>query len=152
MKIAILGGGISGLSTAYFLKNELPNASIQIIESDSWGGWIRSVHRETLFETGPRTLRPQGLAGAFTLNLVKELGLDGRMEKVKKSSAAAQNRFIYSHSKLQKLPVSLLSLNRPDILKGIPMEIFSEFFNKTRRRVYQQDESIQDFFKRRFGL
>ena len=152
--IVVLGGGISGLSTAYFLQKKFPNALIQIVESDHWGGWIRSVHRQdTLFETGPRTLRPHGTPGAFTLNLIQELNLEKRLLRVAKSSLAARNRFVYSQSQLQKLPSSILGilLQKPKIFNGIPMEILNEFFNKKSRRIYQVDESIQSFFERRFG-
>lgn len=75
--IAILGGGITGLATAYNLANEIPNAKITIYEAqDRLGGWIESEHVEVdggkvLFEWGPRTLRPdlRG-SGEATLQLV----------------------------------------------------------------------------------
>ena len=154
MKIAVLGGGISGLSTAYFLNKQFPKAQIQIIESSHWGGWIKSVKRkDTIFETGPRTLRPRGLPGAFTLDLVQELGLEARLLTVLKSSVAAKNRFVYSQSQLQKLPSSILGLilENPKILQGIPKEIFLEFFNRNPIKICAKDESIQTFLERRYG-
>lgn len=62
--IAILGGGISGLASAYYLTQELPKARITIYEaSDRLGGWLSSRRvpvkdGTVLFEAGPRTLRP----------------------------------------------------------------------------------------------
>jgi oxygen-dependent protoporphyrinogen oxidase len=66
--IAILGGGIAGLSSAYFVSKEFPNAKITLFEAGKeTGGWIKSRRvqveghdgkkGEVLFELGPRTLR-----------------------------------------------------------------------------------------------
>jgi hypothetical protein len=66
--IGILGGGITGLSTALWLAIEIPDARITIHEqSNRLGGWIDSevvkvTGGEVLFEWGPRSLRP-ALAG-----------------------------------------------------------------------------------------
>lgn len=75
--IAVLGGGISGLATAFNLSNDLPQAKITVFEARNQpGGWIDSEQVEVndgsvLFEWGPRTLRPdvQG-NGLATLQLV----------------------------------------------------------------------------------
>lgn len=62
--VAILGGGITGLASAYYLTKELPEAKITIYEaSDRLGGWLSSKRvpvkdGSILFEAGPRTLRP----------------------------------------------------------------------------------------------
>ena len=62
--IAILGGGITGLSTAFTLLQTLPNANITIYEATNrLGGWINSEKiqvegGEVVFEWGPRNLRP----------------------------------------------------------------------------------------------
>lgn len=71
-KYAILGGGISGLSCAFYLKKLLPNSHVTVFDSSKrFGGWIETkTHHNQLFETGPRTLRPTGVAGANTLAMV----------------------------------------------------------------------------------
>lgn len=72
---AVLGGGLSGLCSAYFLSRALP-ASHRIVvleKSKRFGGWVETVHREQddiTFETGPRSVRPVGLAGLLTLQVV----------------------------------------------------------------------------------
>ena len=64
--VAILGGGVTGLASAYYLTKELPRAKITIYEaSDRIGGWLSSTRVPVkdgtiLFEAGPRTLRPAG--------------------------------------------------------------------------------------------
>jgi len=53
-----------------------------ILESSSrTGGWIKTVNRTCggdshRFEVGPRTIRPAGISGLNTLDLVEEIGLD----------------------------------------------------------------------------
>jgi oxygen-dependent protoporphyrinogen oxidase len=62
-RIAVLGGGIAGLSSAYFASREFPNCKITLYESgNETGGWIKSKRVQVpgghvLFESGPRTLR-----------------------------------------------------------------------------------------------
>jgi oxygen-dependent protoporphyrinogen oxidase len=86
--VAVLGGGVSGLSAAYYLSKSSPKTKILVIEgSKRVGGWIRSqrvspgFHSSTpstvngdssnvLFEVGPRSLRPVGPGGAAILSMV----------------------------------------------------------------------------------
>lgn len=65
--VAIIGGGVAGLTAAHYLAQDLPPRSkIVLYEADSRvGGWIRServpvdvggVKTEVLFERGPRMM------------------------------------------------------------------------------------------------
>lgn len=71
--IAVLGGGLSGLSSAFHLSRRFPSAAITLLEkSPRLGGWVKSERvnvRDSLgneckilLEKGPRTLRPNGEA------------------------------------------------------------------------------------------
>lgn len=71
--IAILGGGITGLSSAFYLSRRFPNSLITLLEKSSrLGGWIRSERVQVqdgngtpasvVLEYGPRTLRPNSKA------------------------------------------------------------------------------------------
>ena len=75
--IAILGGGITGLSATFHLARRFPQSRITLVEgNDRVGGWIRSRRVDVrdadgrtanvCLESGPRTLRP-------TSNAVLEL-------------------------------------------------------------------------------
>ncbi|PHH54285.1 hypothetical protein CFIMG_003913RA [Ceratocystis fimbriata CBS 114723] len=63
--IGILGGGITGLSTAYYLARENPDMKITIFEaSDRLGGWMNThtaidpgTEMPVYIENGPKTLR-----------------------------------------------------------------------------------------------
>ncbi len=74
--IAVLGGGITGLASAYFLSRNLPKAKITLFEASSrLGGWLHSQsvdigNGNVVFEQGPRNLRPTVPNGLVTLNLV----------------------------------------------------------------------------------
>lgn len=75
--IAVLGGGPSGLATAFNLSKDIPHAKITVFEAkDRIGGWVNSELVEVndgqaLFEWGPRTLRPAvNGPGLATLELV----------------------------------------------------------------------------------
>lgn len=77
--IGILGGGITGLTTAWHLQRFLPNAEITIYEKqERLGGWldseiVKTDGGEVLFEWGPRSLRPDPAgAGRATILLVCE--------------------------------------------------------------------------------
>lgn len=78
--IAILGGGVTGLTTAWNLTKRIPDAKITIYErNDGLGGWVNSEQvevkdGEVLFEWGPRTLRPALTgSGRATVDLVLDL-------------------------------------------------------------------------------
>lgn len=72
----MLGGGITGLATAYYLTQEKPHAKVTLYEgSDRLGGWLNSTAVDVgdgsvVFEQGPRTLRPSIPAGLVTMHMV----------------------------------------------------------------------------------
>lgn len=71
----IVGGGISGLTTAWCLARYAPStAKITLLEaSNRFGGWIESKrvgNHQILFEQGPKTIRPAGIGGLLILDMV----------------------------------------------------------------------------------
>ncbi|KAF8905195.1 hypothetical protein CPB84DRAFT_1771826 [Gymnopilus junonius] len=128
-RIAVLGSGLTGLSSAFHLSRKFPKAQIVLLEKEArLGGWVRSERVElpqigssVLLEAGPRTLRPNSMA-------VLEL-LPG----------------------LQRLPSSILSLLSSPLLPTLLAAIIPEPFRKANRRRDSTDESIDSLFSRRFG-
>lgn len=161
--IAVLGGGITGLASAYFLSRDLPNAKITLFEASSrLGGWLHSRSVDVgsgnvVFEQGPRNLRPTMPNGLITLNLVRDLGLEDRVLMTSKNSIAAQNRFVYYPDHLVRMPgpgSSLLQnisnvLSEPIFKSTISGALFE--VTKPQRPRDLQDESIGSFLTRRFG-
>lgn len=118
----MLGGGISGLTSAYRLAQQLPRHRYDVVlleHQDRLGGWIQSDRiglsageegGTALIEKGPRSIRPAGYSGLMMLELVRSLGLLERLLKVPKTAPSAQNRYLYYPDRLAKLPSSIPSL------------------------------------------
>ncbi|KAF7545024.1 hypothetical protein G7046_g9656 [Stylonectria norvegica] len=112
-RFAVLGGGLTGLTTAYYLAKQLPpSARITIYEGgDRLGGWIRTdkvpvdlggKQGTVSFERGPRSL--SSLAGStwryddlVLYDLALDLGL-------KLEAAPDKARYIYYPDHLVALP------------------------------------------------
>lgn len=77
--VTILGAGLTGLVTAFRLSQAIPSAKITLIDkAERAGGWVGStrhsvafkdqdgqdVEGEVTLESGPRSIRPRGSAGA----------------------------------------------------------------------------------------
>ncbi|KAF9908657.1 oxygen-dependent protoporphyrinogen oxidase [Lobosporangium transversale] len=156
--IAVLGGGISGLSVAWYLARiSPPNVAITLLEgSKRTGGWLHSdrindpLHPDgsLLLERGPRSLRPQGVSGLNTLEMTKLLGLERDLELVPKTSLAAKNRYIYSHGKLHMLPSSLSGALTHPLLAP---KLVRAGLDLVKGSSKEDDESIESFVTRRFG-
>jgi len=79
-RIAVLGGGISGLAVSRQLA--LMGHSVTCLEqSDRFGGWILGVRNKdtgVFFEKGPHSMRPRAKGnGLRIVKLIQELGLEG---------------------------------------------------------------------------
>ncbi|KAK7512962.1 hypothetical protein IWZ03DRAFT_384490 [Phyllosticta citriasiana] len=159
-KIAVLGGGITGLSTAYYLSRSLPKATITLYEaSNRLGGWLQSKREPVpggggyvTFEQGPRTLR-KSIWGMFTLELALELGLRNDLRKANKNSPAAQNRYIFDQDHILRLPTSIksaiwASLSGEKVIFNALKEGLFEWKRQKREHTIG-DESIGDFLARR---
>ncbi|RGB30123.1 hypothetical protein C1646_656478 [Rhizophagus diaphanus] len=155
----ILGGGISGLSAAWYLSRYASSTTkILVLEgSNRFGGWIKSKRvgqHKILFEQGPRTLRPNGIGGSVVLDMVNKLNLTPSLHAVTKDDDAAKDRFIYYPDKIVKLPgTSLLSsmksvFTNNFLLKSIPSILFEPFIKPARN---YHDETIHEFISRRFS-
>lgn len=155
MSFVILGGGLSGLSAAYYLLKQSPRASVIILESSNrCGGWIRSqkLPNGIIFEQGPRTIRPAGIPGANTLKLIEELELSNRITPILRTHPAATNRLIYANGELHLLPSKLTSLftKQAPFSKPLIMQLMKDVVTP-KKHIVEQDEAIYNFVERRFG-
>ncbi|WFC97602.1 hypothetical protein MYAM1_000317 [Malassezia yamatoensis] len=164
--IAILGGGVSGLASAYTLSRSLPNHRIVVLEAkDRLGGWVNServrVHEPhvaseatALLESGPRSLMPSKYKGLRTLELLSQLNITKRMVLVPRTSKSAKNRFLFHGGRLNKLPSSFFgalnaALRLPLLREALP-GILKEPWVPAHQTA-GSDESVHAFISRRFG-
>lgn len=146
MKAIIIGGGISGLSLAYFLQKKYGSSlSIQLIEKSARpGGWVFTQKIGShLFEMGPRTFKVT--RARDLLDLVNDLGL---MDTVVASDREALKRYLFYKGKLQLLPSNPFALLSSPLTRGLLPSLLKEYFIPPSSN---EDESIYDFISRRFN-
>jgi len=143
MRVVIIGGGISGLSLAYFLLEQEPSLDIVILESEKKAGgkiWTDKVHG-FLCESGVNGFldnRPR------TLELIEKLALTSL-----KSNDTARKRYIFSDRKLHLLPESPVSFFSSDLLSLYGrLRILYEILVPMKK---ENDETLADFARRRLG-
>lgn len=106
VRIAIVGGGVSGLALAYRLHRRLPAGDVLVLEAaDRLGGTIRTEDVAGYrVEHGPNGFLDNKPG---TLALANDLGLGGDL--LAASDAAGKNRFLFLRGRLRKLPTGLVS-------------------------------------------
>ena len=142
--VAVIGAGLTGLTTAYRLKQR--GVRVVVYEAgDRIGGSIKSERRDGyLAELGPSSLAaPSGLVGA----LLSDLGLEG--SKVTASSTA-RNRYIVRRGRLARLPMSPAELLTSRLLSNVAkLAIFGEPLVESGDSPLE--ESVAAFVRRRFN-
>ncbi|MBI4699163.1 MAG: protoporphyrinogen oxidase [Nitrospirae bacterium] len=141
-RIAIVGGGISGLTVAYALLDKGQGFDVTVYEADSRPGgkiWTEKTGG-FLFERGANGFLDNKRR---TLELCSMLGIEPL-----RSNDNSKKRYIFVKGKLNPLPESPLAFIRSDILSWagkfrILMEIIAA--------KGPEDETVADFITRRLG-
>jgi len=144
---------VAGLAAAHYALKSSAWSRIVVVESSSrLGGWVSTTRHAdgVLYEKGPRTVRPAGVAGANTLALVSELGLADRVRAVKYSHPSATTRLVLVDNKLHRLPNSLASLFRtlPPFSRPLAVAGLRDLLTP---RLRCEDTTLHDFVSRRLG-
>jgi protoporphyrinogen/coproporphyrinogen III oxidase len=143
-KIAIIGGGISGLAVLHYLKKRLGNdASLTLYERNEYpGGNIQSLEENGfLFETGPNGFisRPE------TLSFIDELGLKNQLIE---SASKSARRYVKFNNRLMVLPDKPLKFIGSNLMSFTgKWKFVSGIFNKN----VSKDQSIHNYAVERFG-
>jgi oxygen-dependent protoporphyrinogen oxidase len=149
-KIAIIGAGISGLSTAYAIERLAGEVGLDVEvtvfeREERTGGKIWSIKEEGyLCEWGPNGFLD---SKPMTLELCDQIGIKDKLER---SNDNARKRFIYSGGILNRLPE-----NGPMFLKSKliswpgKIRLAQELIKP--KRTDGVDETLADFARRRLG-
>jgi len=145
MRIAIVGAGLSGLATAFYLKRALPAAELVVFEAEQRaGGKLQTVDIEGFrFEAGANgflTNKPD------SLQLVEDSGA-GRY--LLPSSDLARKRFVYT-DRMHRLPESPPAFLKSELLTWPQkLRVLGELVVPARRD--GADETLREFGERRLG-
>jgi protoporphyrinogen/coproporphyrinogen III oxidase len=145
-EVAIIGGGISGLSALHFLKRLKPHLSVALFEAGHHLGGTIGTDRINgySFDRGPNGFLDRE---PLTLRLCHELGLTDQLER---ANGNVSHRFILRGGKLRSVPMSPQKFMTSDALSlSGKLRVFCEPF--VPRKQSSDDESIYDFSKRRIG-
>jgi len=157
--VVIIGGGISGLATAFFVTEEAEKHQLAlqctVVERDArWGGKILTNRQEDLLiEGGPDsflTSKPWALA------LCRTLGLEDQLIP---TNTENNQTFSFCRGALRELPQGLLAFRpqRVDTLASSGLLSWGGLLRMGAERVWPKssarfsDESLGSFFRRRFG-
>ncbi len=157
-QVIIVGGGISGLATAYYATKKIPNVQIILLESSNrWGGKIitdRAVIGDAQFivEGGPDSFLA---TKPYAIALCKELGLSERMHG---TNLNQKNTYVLHRNKLEPLPDGL-SMMIPTNVQTVLKSHLVSWLGKARMGLdfiqpaknVNGDESLGAFVSRRLG-
>ena len=158
MKVAIVGAGISGLSSAYYLRKlcregNVPLELVLFESSARLGGVFDTIKKEDMvLELGPDsfiTSKP------WALDLARELGLEDSLLGV--GYGKGKNTFVYQARRLWPLPEGFFLMAPSRLLPFLRSRLFSAgaklrvLFEPLVPRGGGEDESIRSFVERRFG-
>lgn len=155
--IVVIGGGIAGLSAAYYASKATDTQVTLLESSNRWGGKITTDRvafndGQFIIEGGPDTFlatKPWGVA------LCKELGLGERLHG---TNPHKKNTYVLNRNRLLPLPDGL-AMMIPTNIQAILKSRLVSWFSKARmgldfvlpRRAVNGDESLGSFVSRRLG-
>ena len=141
--VAIIGGGLTGLTAAHELTKAGREVRLFEAAARTGGAVVSHAGDGWLVEGGPNTL----LETPDVVSVVNDLGLAAeRLE----ASPAAKNRFLLRGGRLIAAPMAPPKiLTTPLLSLGAKLRLFAEPFRRPRRR--SGDVSLAEFIRDHFG-
>ncbi len=151
-KVAIIGAGITGLASAYFIKNEDPSIEVTIFEAfNRPGGKIQTYRKDGYtIELGPESYL---VRKKIMTDVAKDIGLENDLI----TNATGQS-YIFAKNKLYPIPGGSIMGIPTDIKPFITTRLISpigklraglDLFKKPIEM--NSDISVGDFFRQRLG-
>lgn len=145
--VVVVGGGLTGLTVAFRLKQLAPDTSVAVLEPrERPGGNVGTEdHRGFVVERGPNGFLDRTPA---VPELVRDLGLTDRL--ITASDGSRKNRYVFVGGKLRKLPRGPFGLLTTSLLslRG-KWQLLTEPWRKAPPP--GAEESVQQFAIRRAG-
>jgi len=144
-RIAIIGGGISGLTVLHYLKQRFgDNVEITLFEREALtGGTIRSYKKDScLFEWGPNGFLDNQPA---SLQLIDELGLNDQLVE---AQVASRRRYLQVKGELKAIPTGLIDFIRTPLLSSKDKR---SLIKGILKKNISTNLSIYDYISQRFS-
>jgi oxygen-dependent protoporphyrinogen oxidase len=145
--IAIIGGGISGLSAGIFARQKFGDTiNLTIYEKDNRLGGTIGITRENgyIADWGPNGFLDRE---PLTLEFVKQIGL---YDKLYPSNNRSEKRYIYRNGKLWEISANPIKFMKSGLLSfSGRLRIGYEYFVSKKNN--NLDETIYNFASRRIG-
>lgn len=152
--VVIVGGGISGLATAYYLHRLAPSFSISVLESnDRVGGVIGTVHEQgfTIENAADNFLT----SSPEVIDLCQEIGLGHDLIQ---TNPMGRQALVLCRGRLQPIPPGFIIMAPSRIWPMVTTKILGPVGKLRaacelliRPKATDHDESLESFVVRRFG-
>lgn len=142
--VIIIGAGLSGLSTAHFLKKIEPDLQVVLLEKkERAGGAVQSFKKDGfLAEWGPHGFLDNAPASR---EILEDTGLD---KEAQQAPLGDFHRYVCHQGKLVQLPQKPPKIvTTPLLSPAAKLRIFADFWTKP----IEKDQTIGDWAARRFG-
>ena len=153
-RIAVIGGGLTGLSACHYVRKLIPSAQVSLFErSSNYGGWIKTIQMpmsenvKIPIELGPNSIRGgNDERSKVTSQLIADLQLTN---EIIAPSDNAKIRLIYHNDTLYPLQKIATKCMLSTMIWMPWQQIYYHLKGGHHNRY--SDESIADFFNRNFG-